>query len=123
MMRVMVVDDSQVIRNQIETILGQGDYEFVGSAQDGLEAVREFQSMEPHIVTMDLTMPKMDGIETIKRMVKIDPDVRILVISALKDKATAIRALRVGAYGFLAKPFSMADLKEAINELVSDLKT
>ena len=122
MMRFMVVDDSRVIRNEIESILGYTDFEFVGSAEDGLEAIREFKKLAPRIVTMDLTMPKMDGVETIRRMVNFDPNVRILVVSALKDKATALKALRMGAYGFIPKPFTRSDLVEAIQELVSDLR-
>ena len=120
-MRFMVVDDSQIIRNQIERILGEDDYEFVGSASNGEEALENFTELRPRFVTMDLTMPKMNGLETIRHMLAIDPTVRILVVSALKDKETALDALALGANGFLCKPFSEFDLIEAIEELVSDL--
>lgn len=120
MMRFMVVDDSRVIRNQIEHTLG-GKFEIVGSAKDGVDAIAEFSKLKPEVVTMDLTMPNMDGITTIKAMMEIDPQVRILVVSALNDKLTALRALRLGAYGFLTKPFTTYDLIDAVEELISDM--
>ena len=120
-MKFMVVDDSKMIRNQIERILSNDDFEFCGSAEDGQAAIEEFSALKPRIVTMDLTMPRMDGLETIKNMVKLDPEVRILVVSALKDTDTALEALELGAYGFLCKPFNDHDLITAIEELISDL--
>ena len=120
--RFMVVDDSRVIREQIESILEGGNYEFVGAAQDGLEALREFRVLQPRLVTMDLTMPRIDGTETIRRMMTMDPNVRILVVSALKDKATALKALRLGAHGFLSKPFTTRQLQEAIEKLTANLR-
>ena len=119
-MKFMVVDDSQMIRNQVERVL-RGDFEFCGSAEDGEEAVREFAALKPTIVTMDLTMPRMDGLQAIKEMMKIDPQIRILVVSALTDTDTALEALELGAYGFLCKPFTDYDLVSAVEELVSDL--
>ena len=120
MKRFMVVDDSQVIRNQIQHTLS-GKFEIVGSAKDGVDAIAEFKELKPEVVTMDLTMPKMDGIATITAMMEIDQEVRILVVSALNDKLTALRALRLGAYGFLTKPFTTYELIEAVEELVSDM--
>ena len=117
----MVVDDSQIIRNQIERVLSNGKFEFCGAAKDGQEAIEEFKEMAPTIVTMDLTMPRMDGLQATREMVAIDPDIRILVVSALKDTDTALEALELGAYGFLCKPFSDYELVTAIEELVSDL--
>ena len=120
-MKFMVVGDSKMIRNQIERILSESDFEFCGAAEDGQQAIDEFTAMQPRIVTMDLTMPRMDGLETIKSMMEIDPEVRILVVSALKDTDTALEALELGAYGFLCKPFTDHDLISAIEELISDL--
>ncbi len=119
--KIMVVDDSNVIRNKIKTCLGDTPYEFVGAATNGLEAVEQFKLLKPHMITMDITMPHLDGIETIKRIMAIDDQVRILVVSALADKATAIEALKQGAYGFLCKPFSDLDVAEALEELMEDL--
>lgn len=120
-MKFMVVDDSLMIRNQIERILDGSKFEFCGSAQDGQQAIDEFTNLKPRVVTMDLTMPRMDGLEAIKKMIEIDPNVRILVVSALKDTDTALEALELGAYGFLCKPFTDYDLISSVEELISDL--
>ena len=79
-----------------------------------------FRRVRPDLVTMDLTMPEMGGIECVERMVEIDPDVIILVISALSDKATAIEALKKGANGFLCKPFTEQELNRAFRELLEE---
>lgn len=120
-MKFMVVDDSDVIRTKIKQALGSEDFEIVGSAQNGYEAVEQFKELRPRVMTLDITMPIMDGIETIKAIIEIDPEVRILVVSALADKATLINAMHLGAYGFLCKPFTDLDLVEAVEELIEDL--
>ena len=119
----MVVDDSKVIRDQIKTILEAKEYELISCAEDGLDALRQFKNFKPNIVTMDLTMPKVEGVETIRRMTSLDPNVRILVISAVKDKVTALEALRMGAYGFISKPFSKEQLTDAIEKLVLNIES
>ena len=121
-MKFMVVDDSAVIREKINNVLGDQNFEIVGSAQNGLEAVEQFKELQPRVVTMDITMPHMDGLETIEAMVNLDDEVRILVVSALADKATLIKAMSLGAYGFLCKPFTDLDLADAIHELIEDIE-
>ncbi|MCU0951671.1 MAG: response regulator [Burkholderiaceae bacterium] len=119
-MKLLIVDDSSLIRNRIARLLGAGllpASEIAGMARNGVEAVRAFREHRPALVTMDLTMPEMDGIACIKALVAIDPDVRILVVSALSDKATALQALKMGAQGFLYKPFTDDQLADALAEL------
>lgn len=120
-MKFMVVDDSDVIRTKIRNVLDTERYEIVGSAENGLEAVKQFVELRPKLITLDITMPVMDGIQTITEIIKIDPEVRILVVSALADKPTLIKAMKLGAYGFLCKPFSDLDLADAVEELIEDL--
>lgn len=120
-MKVMVVDDSSVIRTKIQNVLSTEKYEIVGTAGNGYEAIVEFQKYKPTVMTMDITMPEMDGIATIKEILAFDSEVRILVVSALADKATLIEAMTLGAYGFLCKPFTDSQLAEAIEELIEDL--
>ena len=90
----------------------------VGLARNGAEALRMARATQPDVVTMDLTMPEMDGIECITEMLRILPRTNILVVSALSDKSTAIQALRLGARGFVAKPFSDDELKIALLDVV-----
>ena len=117
-MKLMIVDDSNVIRRKIERSAHIGNLEVVGLAPDGMSAVKLFQEKNPDLVTMDLTMPHMDGIECIEQLVAINPNVLILVVSALADKATAIEALKKGAHGFLCKPFTEEELSEALDVLL-----
>jgi two-component system, chemotaxis family, chemotaxis protein CheY len=117
-LKLMIVDDSNIMRRRIERSQQFQDLELVGTAGNGLEALELFKKTDPDVVTMDITMPKMDGIECIARLVAMKPAVRILVVSALADKATAVEAMERGANGFLNKPFTDRQLNEAIAELV-----
>ena len=116
--KLMIVDDSNIMRRRIERSQQFEELELVGSAANGVDALELFKKTDPDVVTMDLTMPRMDGIECIGRLVALKPAVRILVISALADKATAVEAMEKGANGFLNKPFTDRQLNEAIAELM-----
>lgn len=116
--RMMIVDDSNVIRRRIERCQRVDGVEVVGTASNGVEALALFVELDPDVVTMDITMPQMDGIECVERMVNLKPGVLILVISALADKATAVEAMEKGANGFLNKPFSDRQLNDALLELL-----
>ncbi len=119
-LKLMIVDDSNIIRSKITRTLSQHNIEVVATASNGEEAISLFAKTTPDVVTMDLTMPRMDGLECIRALRKLNSNVHILVVSALADKATAIQALKEGAQGFLCKPFSEADLTEAMDELLGD---
>ncbi|HQQ63126.1 MAG TPA: response regulator [Pseudomonadales bacterium] len=121
-MKLMIVDDSMAIRNKIARENALEGITKILSAKNGKEAVEMFRDALPDIVTMDLTMPEMDGVECIKELIKLKPDVVILVISALADKATAIQAMHNGARGFLCKPFSQNQLSDALNKLIVSIK-
>jgi two-component system chemotaxis response regulator CheY len=118
-LKLLIVDDSNIMRRRIERSQQFEDLQVVGTAANGLEALEMFRKTDPDMVTMDLTMPQMDGIECISKLVQLKPAVRILVISALADKATAVEAMERGANGFLNKPFTDRQLNEAIAELMS----
>ena len=117
-LKLMIVDDSNVMRRKIERSHQCARLQFVGSAGNGKQAVDLFRRTEPDVVTMDITMPEMDGIECVEQLVAMNPDVLILVISALADKATAIEAMKKGANGFLCKPFTDRQLTDALDELL-----
>ena len=120
-MRLMIVDDSNMIRSRISRVVQTGGLptvSLVGLARNGAEALRIARATQPDVVTMDLTMPEMDGIECITQMVRMLPKTSILVVSALSDKSTAIHALRLGARGFVAKPFSDDELKLALLDVM-----
>jgi len=116
--KLLIVDDSNIMRRRIERSQQYEQLQVVGTAANGIEAIELFSKTDPDVVTMDITMPHMDGIECIEKLVSMKPSVRILVISALADKATAVEAMEKGANGFLNKPFTDRQLNDAIAELV-----
>lgn len=115
---LMVVDDSNFIRGKISRC-ELDNIEVVAMAKNGIEALEMYEEKKPDIVTMDLTMPEMDGIQSIKKLILMAPDANIIVVSALADMATALEAIKCGAQGFLTKPFSDQELKDALSELMN----
>ncbi len=119
-MKLLIVDDSNIIRSRIARVALHprlSSMSVVGLAKNGVEAVKLCAANRPDVVTMDLTMPEMDGIACIQALLARHPATRILVVSALSDKSTAIEALKKGAMGFLHKPFSDEQLVDALIEL------
>lgn len=119
-MKILIVDDSAMIRRKIERELLLDQVKEVYQASNGAEAVKLFKEHNPEMVTMDLTMPEMDGVECVKKILEIRKDAMILVISALSDKATAIQAIKNGAMGFICKPFTDKDLNDALLQMLED---
>jgi two-component system chemotaxis response regulator CheY len=120
-MRILVVDDSNMIRSRISRVVQSGglaNVSLVGLARNGAEALRIARATTPEVVTMDLTMPEMDGIQCITEMLRMLPRTSILVVSALSDKSTAIQALKLGARGFVSKPFTDDELKMALLDVM-----
>ncbi|MES2947246.1 MAG: response regulator [Pseudomonadota bacterium] len=120
-MRLMVVDDSNMIRSRIARLVDNGGLPAISrvwQARNGVEALRLARATQPDVVTMDLTMPEMDGLECIRELMRLQPGIHILVVSALSDKTTAIAALRMGARGFVSKPFGDDELKIALLEVM-----
>ena len=120
MIKLMIVDDSKLIRRKIAREYDSITFTLVGTAENGVEALKLFTRTRPDVVTMDLTMPELDGIACIEQLIERDPSIRILVVSALNDTATGIEAIEKGAMGFINKPFTSADIKMALNELIED---
>lgn len=119
MLKLLIVDDSNIIRSRIERIYqGSNTIKVVGKAVNGQMAIQLAKELDPDIVTMDLTMPKIDGVACIVKLKEIKPSINILVVSALSDKATGIAALSKGARGFIYKPFSDKDLMLAIDKIM-----
>ena len=118
-LKLMICDDSNIIRRKIERELQIERLQVIATAANGKQAVEAFRKDPADVVTMDITMPEMDGIECVENLVKIKPDVLILIISALSDKATAIEALKKGAEQFICKPFTPEELNQALEEMLA----
>ena len=118
MMKLLIVDDSAMIRHKIEQSLKHPDIIVAGSAGNGQQALQECKRLLPDVVTLDLAMPVMGGVECVEHILRIKPDTLILIVSALADQATALNAIKKGANGFLAKPFTVEALNNSLDELL-----
>ncbi len=103
--RVLIVDDAKFMRVMIRDILAGGGFEVAGEAEDGIEAVRMFRDLQPDVVTMDITMPNMNGIDALKAIRKIDGDAKVVMCTAMGQKAMVIESVQSGAIDFIVKPF------------------
>jgi two-component system chemotaxis response regulator CheY len=116
--KLLIVDDSNILRKAIRRYLDNGSVEIVGEAGNGKEALRLFQELSPELVTIDITMPEMDGLATLAELMKINSNVKVLVITALRDEATGLKALKLGAKGFLPKPFTEESINNAVQKII-----
>ena len=117
--RLLIVDDSSTVRRSIERHILSERVTEIYQAANGREAMELFERYRPEFVTMDLTMPEMDGLTCISKMMALKPDTRLMVISALGDAETAIEAVERGANEYVVKPFSAEDLNLALANLVA----
>lgn len=116
--RVLIVDDAAFMRMMLRDILVRGGYEIVGEAENGLKAVELYQELEPDLVTMDITMPEMDGISSLKKIREVDPEAVVIMCSAMGQQALVIDAIQAGAKDFIVKPFQPDRVLEAIQKAV-----
>ncbi len=116
-MKLLIVDDSMIIRKAIQKFASKKKFQVIGEAVNGIEALKIFQQERPHVVTMDISMPEMDGLECIKRMVQIDEKIKIIAITALVAQESMLDAMNVGAKGFIQKPFNDEKLEKAFQIL------
>jgi len=103
--RIMIVDDAIFMRMKLKDILEKNGYEVVAEAQNGAEAIEKYRSERPEIVTMDITMPEMNGIEALKGIKRIDPHAKVVMCSAMGQQAMVMEAIQAGATDFIVKPF------------------
>lgn len=106
MKSVLIVDDAMVIRANLKMMLERNGYQIAGEAGDGQTAVAQYQALKPDIVTMDITMPQMDGIAALKEIRRIDPGAKIVMVSAMGQEKMVREAIVAGAKSFIVKPFN-----------------
>ncbi|MCS6984431.1 MAG: response regulator [Leptospiraceae bacterium] len=113
--KILIVDDSGYMRQVIRKHLENKGYEIVGEAQDGLEAIQKYVELKPDIVTMDISMKKVGGIEATKKIKAIDPKAKIIIVSALGESRFIKEAIQAGAHDFIIKPFAEERLISSIS--------
>ncbi len=118
--KVLIVDDAAFIRMLLKDIVTKAGFEVVGEASNGKEAVEKYKELKPDVVTMDITMPEMNGIEAVKEIKKIDPNANIIMVSAMGQQAMVIEAIQAGAKDFIVKPFQPARVIEALKKVVGE---
>ncbi len=118
-MTLLIVDDSSIMRRTIEKNLSEYDLEIIGMASNGKEAIEMVKAEMPDVITLDITMPEMDGISCLENIMQIHPAAKVMIITALSDKLTGLVALDKGARGFLYKPVNAQDLARAFDKLLN----
>lgn len=117
MAKIMIVDDAAFMRITIKNMLKRSNHEVVGEAENGLVAIEQYKELKPDIVTMDITMPEMDGITALREIMKIDHDANVIMVSAMGQEAMVRDAILSGAKGFIVKPFKEDGIISAIDKL------
>lgn len=119
MTKVLIVDDASFMRISIRSMLEKDGFEVVGEAVDGLEAISKYKILQPDVVTMDITMPNMTGIEAVKGILEFDAKAKILMVSALGQEKFVRQSILAGAKSFIVKPFKSEELLDAITKIAS----
>lgn len=114
--RILIVDDAAFMRMMIRDILTKNGYDVVGEASDGAQAIEKYKEYKPDLITMDITMPEMDGITALKEIRKLDPNAKVIMCSAMGQQAMVIDAIQAGAKDFIVKPFQADRVIEAIKK-------
>jgi two-component system chemotaxis response regulator CheY len=117
--RILITDDALFMRVTLKNILTQNGFEVCGEAQNGVEAVNLFKSLKPDLVTMDITMPEMDGLAALKEIRSADPNAKVVMCTAMGQKNMVVEAIQSGAKDFIVKPFQPERVLEALNKLLA----
>lgn len=116
--KVLVVDDAIFMRRMLSDILKEGGHQVVGEASNGNEALDQYKKIKPDIVTMDIIMPEMGGIDAVKGIVKAFPEAKILMVSAMGQQQLVVEAIQAGAKDFIVKPFEASRVLTAIERIL-----
>ncbi len=116
--KALIVDDAIFMRRMLGDILKQGGYEVVGEASNGKESLEQYKKSKPDIVTMDIVMPEMGGIEAVKEIMKLDKTAKIIMVSAMGQQQLVVEAIQAGAKDFVVKPFESSRILSAIERIL-----
>ena len=117
MAKILIVDDSRTSRKMLRNILESNGHEIIDEAVNGQEGVQKFQALKPDVVTLDITMPVVDGVEALKMIKALDPESKVVMVTAAGQKNTMIECIKAGANEFLTKPFEQQEIVDVINKM------
>jgi len=117
--RILVVDDSSFLRNSLKKILEDHGYEVVGAAGNGLEAITKYKELKPDLVTMDIIMPQMNGLEALKLLKAVDPNACVVIVSSMSAKQSVTDCIQAGAKNYILKPFEAQKVIAVIQKALS----
>jgi two-component system, chemotaxis family, chemotaxis protein CheY len=117
--RVLIADDAAIMRAMIKNILTDNGFEIVGEAVDGQDAIEKYAELKPDVMTMDIVMPKLDGVNAVKTILASDPSAKIVMCSSLGQQQMVVDAIRAGAKAFITKPFEPPKLLETLTRLAA----
>ncbi len=118
MAKILIVDDAEFLRVRISKMLSGDGYE-VFEAENGLKALETYKTLHPDLVLMDVTMPEMDGLTALKEIRKVDPQARVIMLTALGQESVVLEAVKSGARDFIVKPFERERVTSAINKILA----
>ena len=122
-MKFVIIDDSMFMRTVLKKIIEEkNNYIVVGEGGNGIQAIEQAKKFKPDVMTLDITMPDMDGIQAVGEILKVSPKTNIIMISAMGQQARVIEAIRNGAKDFIIKPFDKTRVMESMNNVISNLK-
>lgn len=119
MYRILIVDDAAFMRMMLKDILVKHNFEVVGEASNGVEAIEKYKELKPDLVTLDITMPTMDGLTALKEIRAYDNNARVVMCSAMGQQAMVVDAIKSGAKDFIIKPFQVDRVLESIKNVMS----
>lgn len=119
MARILIIDDAKFMRMTLSSILNKANHEIVGEGENGKDAIRLYSELNPDLVTMDITMPEMSGLEAVKAIKKEYPNAKVIMCSAMGQQKMVVEAIEAGAKDFIVKPFDEGRVLEAVNRVLS----
>lgn len=118
MKKVMIVDDSMIIRQRLKKLFENKGFEVVAEVESGEKAIRRFRECKPDIITMDIALPGMSGIDAVKKLTDMDPDTKIIMLTGMGERTNVLKAIKLGAVHFIVKPFQESKVIEVVNEVL-----
>ena len=119
MARVLIVDDAAFMRKMLGDVLAKGGHEVIGEGANGAEAITQYQSLRPDIMTLDITMPEKDGLAALREILTLEPAAKVVMCSALGQESKVLEAIKAGAKDFVVKPFQPDRVLDAIGKALA----